>query len=96
MVFPSKEKASAAADRTLAGAYLASPASDSNRAHRADWAAHWSKILNCQVRYSIPGEVFMVLEKDEIFLHVLFGKKQGWIVYKDWLKIVGAQEKYVF
>ncbi len=86
------------------------PVAYGHQAGAAYQAISLSKRLDCQVRYSKPGEIFMVLgqsfwpKKDEIFLHVLFGEKQeigrsgptlGWIVYKNWLKIVGAQEKYV-
>ncbi len=46
-----------------------------------------SKKLDCRVRCSEPGEIFMLLQQDGDSLHVLFGGIQGWIVYKDWLKI---------
>ncbi len=30
-------------------------------------------------------EIFMLLESDGNILHTLFGEKQGWVIYKDWL-----------
>ncbi len=38
-----------------------------------------TKEFKCHVRYSEPGEIFMVLEQDEDLLHVLFGDVAGWI-----------------
>jgi len=57
----------------------------------AQTAIYWSKGLGCSVRCSEPNEIFMFF-KEEIFggeryLNVLFGDKQGWIVYGDWLRI---------
>ncbi len=46
---------------------------------------HWA---DCQVRYSELGEIFMFLERDRNLFHVLFGDKQGWIINRDWIKIV--------
>ena len=54
-------------------------------------AVWWSKQFN--YKYSYPNEPFMVLKKFEfeengyLFLNVLFGKKQGWIIYRDWMKM---------
>ncbi len=56
-------------------------------------ATYWSRELKCQVRYSTPGEIFMFLEKDEIYLHVLFGDAAGWIIHETWLDIKEAQNE---
>ncbi len=91
MIYPSKEKAAAC---TWAMTARTSARSAARR------SAYWTEQLNCRVDYSKPGEIFMLLERDGIFLHVLFGEKQeagrsgptlGWIIYKDWLNIVEAQ-----
>jgi len=50
----------------------------------ADW---WSRKLDCKVRSSEPNEVFLCLEYEDKFAHVLFGEKQGWIINKTWLGI---------
>jgi len=53
--------------------------------------AYWSDVLGCTVRYSEPDEIFMFFEErvsnNQKHLNVLFGDKQGWIIYKDWLEI---------
>jgi len=32
----------------------------------------------------------MVIEKEDKFVNVLFGKFQGWVILEDWLKIEKA------
>ncbi len=77
LVYPSKEKAATAAAEVLVlGA--------TTDASISFLATYWSRELKCQVRYSIPGEIFMFLGRDGEFLNVLFGDKQGWIIYKGW------------
>jgi hypothetical protein len=75
LIYPSKK----AANRgwTSAGASVGSTAG----------MAYWSKKLNCQVRFSEPNETFMLLKQEDMFLNVLFGEKQGWIINEDWLEI---------
>ncbi len=70
MIYPSKEKASSVLGRRTVVVGSAEEA-----------AAHWSDQLNCQVRYSEPGEIFIFLGRDREFLNVLFGEKQGWIIF---------------
>jgi len=52
---------------------------------------YWSDILNCTVRCSEPDEIFIFLEEETIMeqrcLNILFGDKQGWIVYEGCLNI---------
>jgi len=54
-------------------------------------ASYWSEELNCTVRCSEPNEIFVFLKEETIkgerYLNVLFGDKQGWIIYGDWLRI---------
>jgi len=63
------------------------------RARRAaaQAASYWSKELNCTVRYSEPDEIFIFLKEEIIeeqkYINVLFGDKQGWIIYEDWMEI---------
>jgi len=91
LVYPSKEKAAAATERSDPTAAV--PAAKmvalvhQRRATALAEAAFWSKRLNCKVRYSEPEEVFMYLEQKDKFIHVLFGEKQGWIINKSWLEI---------
>ncbi len=63
-------------------------------------AAYWSEKLDCQVRFSERGEIFMLLKglqltyfgsKSWDYFYVLFGNRQGWIIYKDWLGIQRAR-----
>jgi len=92
LVYPSKDKATSAAQE----AWAPETATSASTAVAAAVAAaevrvdYWSKELNCKVRYSEPGEVFMVLKQKNEFTHVLFGEKQGWIINQDWLEIEEA------
>jgi len=75
------------------------------RAATERWAAtesaeakYWSNKFKDIVRYSEPNEIFIFL-KEEMFrgkkyLNVLFGDKQGWIMYEDWLRIRKAENKW--
>ncbi len=90
MIYPSKEKASA----RLAVPFWAEELEWTKKSSSATlWTApmHWmnflSEHLGCQVRCSELGEIFMFLEKDEIYLHVLFGGNQGWILFREGLNI---------
>lgn len=51
------------------------------------WAEIWSEQLNCKVRFSEPNEIFMCLEQENSFVHVLFSEKQGWIRNESRLEI---------
>jgi len=57
----------------------------------AQAASYWSDYLECTVRYSEPNEIFIFIKEEIIeeqkYLNVLFGDKQGWIIYEDWLRI---------
>ncbi len=57
------------------------------------FANYWSKDLECQVRFSRPNEVFMLLKRDGRYLYVLFGEKPGWILGTNWLGIKRAQNE---
>ncbi len=84
MIYPSKEKAA------LAGGTRARSASVvdvDGPLWAAEWANYWSNILYCKVQVSQSNEIFMFLEKDGKYLHVLFGEVQGWIIYENWVKI---------
>ncbi len=61
--------------------------------HSTDAAAadYWSEKLDCQVRSGHPGGIFILLGSDKRFLHILFGDKLGWIIYKDWMMLKEAQ-----
>ncbi len=85
MIYPSKEKAISAA-ATLSGSAAPGQLAASGTPS-AEWAKYFSERLNCQVRYSEPGEIFMFLEKHETYLYVLFGKCAGWIINRGWIKI---------
>ncbi len=103
LVYPTKEKAALAveapataafarspsATTTIASAAMVAPAGASSAGATA-WGDYWSKQLNCQVCYSELGELFMFLERNGVYLHVLFGDKQGWIIYDSWLHIEEA------
>jgi len=94
MIYPTREKADAGAAWMEARA-TAAKWDATARIPSAWWlvlsARYWSKELNCTVRYSEPNEIFIFLKDGIIegrkYLNVLFGDKQGWIVYKNWLKI---------
>ena len=99
LIYPTKEKAAGAYTRALDGRIspvgdsTASPLDDRTvdvgpAARKAIW---WSKELDCQVRCSEPNEIFMFIKQEEQFVHVLFGEKQGWILYKNWLQIIKCQ-----
>jgi len=101
MIYPTREIAATleVAAAAFGAATRASPASMAaaafaamTRASSAVWAAsYWSKELNCTVRYSEQNEIFIFIKEEIIeeqkYLNVLFGDKQGWIVYKDWMEI---------
>ncbi len=80
MVYPSKEKASSAKPSSIAAA-------EDDQTLVAYQVNYLSTLLNCQVRCSDIGEIFMFLERDDHYLRVLFGEKQGWIIFRDWLGI---------
>jgi len=93
LIYPTREKAASSGARPMA-------AGRSAAASRNSWAAaavvgqaasYWSEELNCTVRCSEPNEIFIFLKEEIIeeqkYINVLFGDKQGWIVYKDWMKI---------
>ncbi len=83
LIYPTKEKVTPASNAVAARTARRSAAS-----RAADREAdYWSKELDCQVRFSEPGEIFMVLKNCGETLQVLFGDKQGWIIYRDWLNI---------
>lgn len=52
-------------------------------------AYHWSKKLNCNVRFSRLGEIFMVVERKQIDNQILFKvlckDKLGWVVWKNFM-----------
>ncbi len=81
MIYPSKEKAIMAWYHVTDPAYMHQP------------PAFWSITLSCKVHCSRPEEIFMLLEQNYQFLHVLFGDRQGWIVFRDWMNIVEAQNE---
>ncbi len=85
MVYPSKEKAAAATRITSVATVSAEVA--------VNWASFWSYRLNCLVHYGKPGEIFIFLERDGIYLHVLFGDAAGWIIHETWLDIKEAQNE---
>ncbi len=57
------------------------------------WTNFWSKRLNRQVHFSDRGEIFMFLERNGHYLRVLFGDKQGWIIFREELNIEKAKNK---
>jgi len=76
LIYPTRENAMVAEQATAAVA----------------WAAgYWSKKLGCSVRCSEPNEIFIFIKEEIIeehkYLNVLFGDKQGWIIYEDWMEI---------
>jgi len=94
LFYPSKDKAAdslrvAVARAARMGATAVHEAAIGPASSVADW---WSRKLNCKVRYSEPNEVFLCLEHEDEFAHVLFGEKQGWIINQDWLNIVGLKK----
>ncbi len=81
LIYPTKEKTTSAWWASPSSSYGAAAAHASTAASAVtDWAAYWSYRLKCQVHCIAPGEIFMVLEKDGPYVHVLFGEKQGWII----------------
>jgi len=102
MIYPTRENAMVAEQANATVAWVAEHANATVAwvAEHANatvaWAAgYWSKKLGCSVRYSEPDEIFIFIKEEIIeeqkylkkYLNVLFGDKQGWIVYKDWMEI---------
>ena len=85
LVYPTLEKA--VADGRAPGSVSAG----GDAAGAAYWANHWSKKLNCKVRYSNPEDPMLFLEETKIdqerFLRFLLPGFEGWIVWREWLKI---------
>lgn len=46
----------------------------------ADEAGYWSQKLNTNVSYTIPEDIFFVIEKQEKYWFVISGEKIGWII----------------
>jgi len=98
IIYPTREKATVAAMMTIRaqGTPWAATARTSLDPSLVSMAAsYWSKELNCTVRYSEQNEIFIFLKEEIIeeqkYLNVLFGDKQGWIVWKNWLEITKAK-----
>ena len=88
MLYPSVEKAASLLGGEGVGVPAAAVTADMMGVTWGTWYKnHWSRKLECKVHLSEPNEVFMCLGQENTFVHVLFGEKQGWIIYKDWLKI---------
>ncbi len=87
MIYPTKKEARPAVCRGTAA--MSGP----GVSVAVNWANYWSRELKCQVRYSMPGEIFMLLKRDGVFLHVLFGDIAGWIIHETWLDIKEAQNE---
>jgi len=95
MIYPTRENAMLAAsvERDRCSSLGLAPWCAVARARRAAAlaASYWSDRLSCSVRYNKPNEIFIFLKektvKEHKYLNVLFGDKQGWIVYEDWLRI---------
>jgi len=93
LIYPTREKAaSSSAVWTVAGRSASASRNSWAAAATAAWAAsYWSEELGCSVRCSEPNEIFIFLKEEIIeeqkYINVLFGDKQGWIVYKDWMEI---------
>ena len=52
-----------------------------------DFAAYWSKQLNCNVSYIEPNSIFCLLEQDGNFMKILSNNGElGWIILADWCK----------
>ncbi len=89
-IYPSKEKAIAIGSAS----WYASVAAQAHRASSAEVStaeAYWSEQFGFQIHMSRPGDIFMFLERNGVYLHVLFGEKQGWIIFKQFAGLVPAE-----
>lgn len=86
MIYPSAEKASVTALEAVAAPVAAAgvaAVAATPVAAAVQWAAvWWSNILNCKVRFSEPGEVFMCLKQQGKHVYVLFGEKKVGLLQK--------------
>jgi len=95
MIYPTREKAASPPPswtKAVLGSEMAKSRRGCSAPPAAAWAAsYWSKELECTVLYSELNEIFIFIKEEIIeeqkYLNVLFGDKQGWIVYGDWLRI---------